>query len=303
MTTLQVEIAPAVEPITLTDAKNFLRVEISDDDVLIGYLITAAREACEAFTNRSFVNKGYIMCLDSFPYYTDTVVSQMAYPPSYYALPRYSTTLWNYSQMIKLFAAPLVTVDRITYLASSDSQFHDLVPAPNLWYPQTSYTASPAQTVTDKNGNVQLCINPGKSGIDPPIWSLIIGGVTSEASGLQWRNLGPVATTFGGEGGNQFGPFIADNQSEPARIFPGPPGVTWPAVLYSSNAVQIHYTAGYGSDGTNVPGVFKIAMLQCIANWYENREAAMTGGFKTIPNQVEMLLWSKRVYDFQPTRG
>jgi hypothetical protein len=303
MATLQIETPPAVEAITLTDAKNFLRVEITDDDVLIGYLITAAREACEAFTSRSFVNKGYIQCLDSFPYYTDTVVSQMAYPPSYYAMPRYSTTLWNYSQMIKLFVSPLVTVNRITYLSDKDQQFHDLVPAPNLWYPQTSYTASPAQTVTDNNGNVQVCISPGKSGIDPPVWNKTVGGITTEASGVQWQNQGPVATSFGGEGGNQFGPFIFDNQSEPPRIFPGPPGVMWPSVLYAENAVQIHYTAGYGSDGTNVPGVFKIAMLQLIANWYENREAAMSGGFRQIPNQVQMLLWSKRVYDMQPTRG
>src|SRR5713226_3401115 len=137
MATLQVETPPAAEPISLTDAKNFLRVEITDDDTLIGYLITAAREAVEAFTGRSLVNKGYLQCLDSFPYYTDTVISQMAYPPSYYALPRYSTTLWNYSQMIKLLISPLVNVSRITYLASSDQQFHDLVPAPNLWYPAT----------------------------------------------------------------------------------------------------------------------------------------------------------------------
>jgi uncharacterized phiE125 gp8 family phage protein len=120
---------------------------------------------------------------------------------------------------------------------------------------------------------------------------------------VQWINLGPVQTSFGNIGGGSFGPMVSDNQSEPPRIFPGPPGIMWPSVLYASNAVQIHFVAGYGSDGTNVPGVMKIAMLQCVANWYENREAAMTGGFNELPNHCKMLLWSKRVLDFQPTRG
>lgn len=300
MSALVIEIPPVNEPLTLTDTKNFLRVETSQDDILIGYLITAAREAVEAFANRSLCNKGYRMALDSFPYFTDTVMSQMAFPPSYYAMPRYSTTLWNYSQMIKLYAPPLVTVDRITYLASNDQQFHDLVPAPSLWYPGTSYTASPVMTVTDGNGNVQVCITPGVADHNPPVWSKLTGGITTEATGVRWQNQGPVTAL---EGANEFGPFVFDPDSEPGRVFPGPPGAMWPSIMYVPNAVQIHYTAGYGVDGTNVPGVFKVAMLQCVANWYENREAAMTGNFRELPNHVQMLLWSKRCLDFQPTRG
>ena len=39
----------ASEPITLTEAKNFLRVDGSDDDALITALISAAREMCEQY--------------------------------------------------------------------------------------------------------------------------------------------------------------------------------------------------------------------------------------------------------------
>ena len=45
----------ASEPITLTEAKNFLRVDGSDDDALIGALISAAREMCEQYTRRILV--------------------------------------------------------------------------------------------------------------------------------------------------------------------------------------------------------------------------------------------------------
>lgn len=47
---------PAVEPISLDDAKDHLRVDISDDDDLISALITAARERVENFCNRAFVS-------------------------------------------------------------------------------------------------------------------------------------------------------------------------------------------------------------------------------------------------------
>lgn len=117
-----VETQPTAEPVSVTDMKNFLRVENDVDDILIAVLITAGRELCEAFLNRSLCNKGYLMTLDSFPYYTDTVCSQNAYPPSYYSYPQYSTTLWNYSQMIKLFAPPLVSVTNIKYIATDGTE-------------------------------------------------------------------------------------------------------------------------------------------------------------------------------------
>lgn len=47
-----------LEPITLIEAKRFLKMESTTvDDSSIGYLITAAREAAEKFCNRSFIEK------------------------------------------------------------------------------------------------------------------------------------------------------------------------------------------------------------------------------------------------------
>src|SRR6266568_3277186 len=209
-------------------------------------------------------------------------MSQMAYPPSYYALPRYSTTLWNYSQMIKLFAAPLVSVDRITYLSNADSQFHDLVAVPKLWYPGTSY--STLDLVMDNNANVQKCTVAGTSDAQPPTWNKNLSGNTIEQNpdplgegtvGVTWQNQGPLSPQIGISNPSQFGTYMIDSTTEPARIFPGPPGATWPSVLYVPNAVQIHFTAGYSEDGSKVPAAIKTAMLQLVGNWYENREAAM----------------------------
>jgi len=51
--------APASEPVTTTEAKNHLRVDVTDDDTLIGSLITAAREYCEIYTGQSFIERTY----------------------------------------------------------------------------------------------------------------------------------------------------------------------------------------------------------------------------------------------------
>jgi uncharacterized phiE125 gp8 family phage protein len=43
-------------------------VDISDDDTYIGTLITAAREWCEQYLDRTLVNTQWVMRFDSFPY-------------------------------------------------------------------------------------------------------------------------------------------------------------------------------------------------------------------------------------------
>lgn len=59
---------PAVEPVTVSEAKAHLRVDTSDDDAYIGTLITAARQWVEEYLDRSLVNTQWTMRLDSFPY-------------------------------------------------------------------------------------------------------------------------------------------------------------------------------------------------------------------------------------------
>ncbi len=59
--------APAVEPVTLAEAKAHLRVDTSDDDNYIGTLITAAREWCEQYLDRTLVHTQWVMRFDKFP--------------------------------------------------------------------------------------------------------------------------------------------------------------------------------------------------------------------------------------------
>lgn len=58
---------PAVEPLSLAEAKAHLRLEIDDDDDLVSALVVAARQKCESRLVRAFVTSGWRFTLDGFP--------------------------------------------------------------------------------------------------------------------------------------------------------------------------------------------------------------------------------------------
>ena len=64
---LSIVTQPATEPLTVAEAKAQLRVDISDDDTLIGEYITAARQFAEGATRRAFVEQTWDFTLDCFP--------------------------------------------------------------------------------------------------------------------------------------------------------------------------------------------------------------------------------------------
>jgi len=59
--------APATEPVTLAEAKSFLRVETTDDDTLITNAIVAARTLVEQLCWRALITQTWEASLDCFP--------------------------------------------------------------------------------------------------------------------------------------------------------------------------------------------------------------------------------------------
>ena len=59
--------APATTPITLAEAKTFLRVDASDEDALISAQISAATRRLEALTDKKFVSQTWDVFFDSLP--------------------------------------------------------------------------------------------------------------------------------------------------------------------------------------------------------------------------------------------
>ncbi|HEV2513384.1 head-tail connector protein [Bosea sp. (in: a-proteobacteria)] len=58
---------PAIEPVSLSEAKDFLRILAADEDELLGTLITAARLMIEAASGRLLIEQGWRIVLDAWP--------------------------------------------------------------------------------------------------------------------------------------------------------------------------------------------------------------------------------------------
>jgi uncharacterized phiE125 gp8 family phage protein len=88
---------PATEPVTTAEAKSHLRVDYSDDDTLIGSLITAARQYAEMVLDRQIITATWSMRLNRWP----------------------CVTRWNEWGEIRLPKPPLVSVTSVAYVDSN----------------------------------------------------------------------------------------------------------------------------------------------------------------------------------------
>jgi uncharacterized phiE125 gp8 family phage protein len=115
MSAIAVVTPPSVEPVTLAELKLFCRVDGTTEDALITGLGIAAREYCETFTRRAFINTAFRQSLDCFPSYYGHGADPYTIP-----YPRRSSVYdLIAAQQIKLYRPPLVEVDHITYTDNS----------------------------------------------------------------------------------------------------------------------------------------------------------------------------------------
>jgi hypothetical protein len=246
----------------VSDAADWLHVLTTD--LSLPGLIVAAREQVENFTGRSCASRTFEQALDSFPYFVDTIQSQLAYPPSYYSLPRYSTTLWNYSQLIVLGRSPLVSVDRITYIGT-DGLPHDLFPGIDF---VVDYLSEPPRIFPLPGGTWPACFYTPNAvvikytaGYDPnPTEVLEVGTVLSP----------PLSPPTGLD--------ITTN-------LPNPP------------EQQASYSLTIG-----IPQTLRTAILMYVAHFYFNREPVAAGSAVELPLGLTSLLWSHTVFAAS-TRG
>ena len=59
--------APSVEPVTTTNQKDWMRVDGSDEDTIIGNLAAASRAYVEMSTNRQMITATWVYKFDTFP--------------------------------------------------------------------------------------------------------------------------------------------------------------------------------------------------------------------------------------------
>lgn len=81
-----------------------------------------------------------------------------------------------------------------------------------------------------------------------------------------------------------------------AKIVPAV-GAGWPAATDGPDTVAVTYKAGYGPQAADVPKAIHQAILLMVGNFYENREAVVTGTIVSeLPLAVRALLGNYRIY-------
>lgn len=70
---------------------------------------------------------------------------------------------------------------------------------------------------------------------------------------------------------------------------------SWPDLSGEANAIRIRFTAGTGKP-TDVPATIRLAVLQLVAHWFENRESVVIGTITSeVPVSAKALLWSAKM--------
>ncbi len=110
--TLRRTVEPAVEVISLTDLKAYLKIDGTDEDTILGLLLAAATDLAEAYCKRAFITQTLKMTLDRFPYNAiEPMLSGVYHMPRGYGGAEY----------VELMRPPLLTVTSITTYNESNT--------------------------------------------------------------------------------------------------------------------------------------------------------------------------------------
>lgn len=88
--------------------------------------------------------------------------------------------------------------------------------------------------------------------------------------------------------------YIVGTNSEPGRLTPAY-GETWPDTQYRIEAATIEFTAGYGDQSTNVPDIFRQAILIAVDHWFDPDESISNGKSSGLPGATLSLIDSLHV--------
>lgn len=316
---------PSKEPVSLTEAKTYCNIPLSvsdaNNDAMITGFIQGAREYAENCTGRCLAQRALQLVLDSHPYYVDTIQTQQAYPPSYYSLPRYSTTLWNYSQMIKLPYPPLKSVQSMRYIAPDGTantlnQDVDFVldrineparifPLVGKYWPPDLYVANAVQINYTAGYDPDPAAQKDVHTAGAAIGNVAIAGNVLTVTAPNEFVAGQ-SVIFSGLATATFlnGQTVTVLTASPTQFTAAFNHADYPGAGDSGTAALS--APGQQPDSTvllAVPQVVRTFILMAVGHWYFNREVAVSSQPGTLPHHMEALLNSQMVPDFAPTRG
>jgi hypothetical protein len=283
---IQIVTPPIIEPVTLNLAKQHLRVDFDDDDVLISAYIIAARQYCEKYTRRAFFNQTWLRTLDYFPlwYSQNGTVN-----PAYRADWPYYADFWA-RITIDLPTPRTIGVTQITYLDT----FGNLNTLPPAAY-NVDTTSVPARIV------------PSQGTYWPTVMTYQPGSVRITYTAGSYVQ--KVTETFTVPAAAPYTYTLLQSLQLPVTAVDSvldangnTPTYTYSAGVLTLTAASagLTYTVTYWVG--SAPQTIVMAMLLLIAHWYEHREGASELNLKNIPLGVSMLLDTEKlqVWNYRP---
>lgn len=285
--------APAVEPVTTTEAKSYMRVDTSDDDTLIGDLITTVREHVESVTRRVFVASMWQFTLDQFPSGREPILLPKS-PLIFVKRVRYidtsaATQTWG-DRAAQWTVTPasventdvfviLVGGVAIATFAATDGTVTNVTAGLTAAWNSSTHDFASGITATDSTTHVTLDSGTGQ-GFKVTTSTTDAGG--SDAQTLTAAEVQDESTLY-----------TVDDASTPARIEPiiteDYPDTDQGIV----NAVIIDLLGGYGG-ASSVLELAKTTIKMGVADLYEHRESN-TEARLSDNRAYQSLLWTLRI--------
>ncbi len=245
-------VPPLVEPVSLAELKDFLRVDPSDtsNDAVISSLGTAARQWSEVYTQRRFVTQTWQLALDWFPGYIDMKLAGQKVSSPFVS--GSNAILVGIRYAIVLPFPPIQAIESFIY-QNANGQVTSMVTGTSTIASVQNVIGQPIQITTSTahglltGGSVTIAGNSALL-----TW---LNGETTEditvVSATQFLLNGTVGdgTSIAGGGTVTGYNYIQDLLSQPARLMPVF-GQMWPVARVVANAVQVEYVCGYGGPVT-----------------------------------------------------
>ncbi len=258
--------APTAEPITLSEAKTHLRVDVTDDDTLITALITAARQYAETFQRRVYITQTWELILDAWP---DGDKIEVPLPPlqSVASIKYYGT-------------------DNAEYTMPATDYFVDTKNSPGriaLAYGK----AWPTLTLRPANGIVVRFV----AGYGTPFTVdtatdtlTAVGHTLANGDKVRLSNSGG-ALPAGLSANTDY--YVINASTNTLQLSATSGGA---AIDITGTGTGTHFLGA-------VPQKVRQAILLLVAHWYETREPVAVGKLVAqVPMTVDALLWQDRVF-------
>lgn len=243
---------PAVEPVSLAELKEFLRIDADDasQDATIADLALDARAYCETFTARKFVQQQWQLLMDFFPGYIDMKLAGAKVSSPFVS--GSNAVLVGIRYGIVLPFPPVRSIDAFVY-QNANGQVSNMILGPWTIAAVTNTLGQPVQITTTQQHQLISGAGVNLAG-NAQLLALLNNTAFQVVTVLDANNFtlnGTVGTgTAISSGGQATGyNFVQDILSNPARLTPVF-GQVWPVARVVVNAVQVTYTLGYAQPVT-----------------------------------------------------